>query len=121
MAVLRIENSIIDQKSEALANIGYITGAFIVNFLLNFRNKRVILYMQMGLPLLFTALYITETLVKNPLIPSFSLGFINFGNGLAEVLIIKLIVLNSNRAEFFIGMFYFLSYLTEYVLFTRYL
>lgn len=114
--MFRIENQILSDEFNSFSQMGYIIGAFLVNFLLNYRNNKVIFSIIVGVPILFAVIYLAFDTLAKFFTSSLLLGFSTFGLGVAEVLNIRLIVLNSNRPEFFIGMLYFISYFTEYIL-----
>lgn len=114
--MFRIGNQALSKDFDSLSQTGYIIGAFLVNFLLNYQNNKIILSIILGIPVMYAIIYLTLDSLTQTISSSLLLGFITFGLGVFEVLNIRLIVLNSNRPEFFIGMLYFISYFTEYIL-----
>lgn len=99
--------------NSSIATFGYIFGAFLVIYLLNFKNRLIIFAILVIIPLI--VLITVETSELNNSLPLISLIFINLGAGMLEVLNIYLIVSNSNRPEFFIGMLTFIGYLCQTV------
>jgi hypothetical protein len=105
----------------SFCSFGYIMGTFLVIFLMNFRNHKIIVFIIASVPLVFLACYLINSRQHIPGFKISSLILINVVNGMLEVLNINLIVFNSNRPEFFIGMLYFISYLARIVITNLYM
>ena len=88
--------------------MSYIVGAFLATFLLKNQKQRIILSAIFILPCAALALLFAENGDENAQYSPLILVCLQLSSAILQVLVIKLTVDNSNRPEFFVGMFYFL-------------
>ena len=100
----------------SIPNIGYILGAFTYTLLLKLGKEMIALILLVVFPLTSALIFINDEDLTSILPFTCAIGLINFTIGLVETLNLKLIIANSNRPEFFVGMLYFLSYLVRTIL-----
>ena len=98
-----------------MASFGYIFGTFLVTYLISFRNRLIIFGMLVIIPFIVLSCFEIDQRTIIYELNFISLILVNIVTGMLEVLNIYLIVVNSNRPEFFIGMLYFIAYLCEIV------
>ena len=99
----------------SMASFGYIFGTFLVTYLISFRNRLIIFGMLVIIPFIVLSCFEIDQRTIIYELNFISLILVNIVTGMLEVLNIYLIVVNSNRPEFFIGMLYFIAYLCEIV------
>lgn len=90
----------------------YIFGAFLVTFLQRHQKTSLLLVVLVAIPIFVSVLLIVDRHFQYYFANLLIIGGLLCNYGMLQVLVIKLTVVNSNRPEFFVGMFYFLSSFT---------
>ena len=105
-----IPNQVLLEESTSLA---YILGALIYPLFIYTRKEVFIPHLLILLAVFISASFLLSEFYSgvSMIIIYVAIGLANFQVGLLEILNLKLIVVNSNRPEYFVGMLYFLSYL----------
>ncbi|OMJ85884.1 hypothetical protein SteCoe_12727 [Stentor coeruleus] len=111
-----IGNSLINPSNAFITDsFGYAAGSFLVIFLMNFHKRFIILGIILFAPIIAIMCIGISTFDTD--YKYFAIWFINIAYGIIEVMTVRLILVNSNRPEFFVAMYYLVTTLGEMLMF----
>lgn len=111
-----IGNSLINPSNAFITDsFGYSGGALLVIFLMNFHKRFIILSIILSTPII--AIICIGISRYDTDYKYFGIWLVNIAYGLIEVMNVRLILVNSNRPEFFVAMYYLLTTLGQMLMF----